>query len=151
MKKTVWILIPIVLVAGITVCIFLSVDRKAAEPDSTETTLSWEQKMMEQQYAAAANEALMHYFRNNGYVTDYPDYYGGRYIADGVLHIRLCSPPEEILSELKTVLSVYSPVVVYESCEYSYMKTKEYADTLANEMIDKGFALTSWYVSAQTG
>ena len=55
------------------------------------------------------------------------------------------------MSELTMVLSVYSPVVVYESCEFSYIKLKEYADTVAMEMVDKGFAVTSWHVSNQTG
>lgn len=151
MKKKLWILIPIVLVAGIAVCIFVTLDRKNTEPDPTESTPSWEQRVADQAYAVAASDALVHYFRNNGYVTGYPDYYGGCYIADNVLHIRLCSPLEETMSELKMVLSVYSPVVVYESCEFSYMKSKEYADTIAMEMIDKGFAVTSYCVDQKTG
>ena len=151
MKKILWILLSVILAAGIAVCIFLSLSREAVKPGATESTPSWEQRVIDQQYAVAASDALVYYFRNNGYVTDYPDYYGGCYIADNVLHIRLCSPSEETMSELKMVLSVYSPVVVYESCEFSYTKSKEYADTVAMEMIDKGLAVTSWHVSNQTG
>ena len=151
MKKILWILLSVILAAGVAVCIFLSLSREGVKPDATESTPSWEQRVIDQQYAVAASDALVYYFHNNGYVTDYPDYYGGCYIADNVLHIRLCSPSEETMSELKMVLSVYSPVVVYESCDFSYTKTKEYADTVAMGMVDKGLAVTSWYVSQQTG
>ncbi|MBQ3530165.1 MAG: hypothetical protein IJA47_06730 [Oscillospiraceae bacterium] len=150
-KKTLWILILAALAAGIAICVALTLDRKNTESDPTESTPSWEQRVAEQQYAVAASDALMHYFHNNGYVTDYPDYYGGGYIEDGVYHIRLCSPLEETMAELKMVLSVYSPVVAYESCEYSLNASQKYADTVAKEMLDKEFGVTSWHVSNRTG
>ena len=151
MKKTLWILLSVILVVGIVACVVFDAEHKSAEPDSIESTPSWEQKVADQQYAVVASDALMHYFRNNGYITDYPDYYGGCYIADNVLHIRLCSPTEETMKTLKTVLSVYSPVVVYEFCEYSLSASQKYADTVAKEMLDLEYSVTSWGIDQETG
>lgn len=151
MKKSLWILISAVLVASAAVCIALGMDGKNTEFYPTETTPSWEQRAADQQYAVAASDALMHYFRNNGHTTDYPGYYGGCYIADNVLHIRLVSPREETLAALKTVLSAYAPVVVYEFCEYALNASQEYADTIAKEMLDLEYAVTGWGVDQKTG
>lgn len=151
MKKFLWILLSVILVAGITVCVVLCLKPKSTEPDPTESTPSWEQRVADQAYAVAASDALMHFFRNSGHTTDYPDYYGGCYIEDGILHIRLVSPPEETLATLKSVLSVYSPVVMYESCKYSYNESKKYADTIAKEMIDREYGVTSWHIDQITG
>lgn len=151
MRKVLRILRSTVLIAGIAVCVVLCAGCKSVEPDSTESTPSREQRVADQQYAVSASDALMHFFRNNGYSVGYPDYYGGCYIADNVLHIRLVSPPKETMETLETVLSVYSPVVVYEFCEYSLNASQKYADTIAREMIDLKYAITGWGVDQKTG
>ena len=61
--------------------------------------------------AVEANEALMQYFLANGTTLDYPDYFGGCYIEDNILHIRLISPADEEKSKLKEALAGYENVI----------------------------------------
>lgn len=104
-----------------------------------------------QKQAVEANESLMQYFYDQGYVTDYPDYFGGCYIESDKLHIRLVNPSDEDVTALSRVLDRYAEVVVYENGEMSMADLQAYADETADELIKLGYQVTSWYVDSITG
>ena len=100
-----------------------------------------------QEPALNANQTLMQYFFDNGYITEYPDYFSGCYIdEDNYYHICLNSPTEQEMKTLESILGGYKNVVLYEYCEYSQNELQEYADTVAKELIDNGHGVTKWYV-----
>ena len=104
-----------------------------------------------QEQAINANQALMQYFFNNGYVTEYPAYFGGCYIdEDNYYHISLNSPTEQERKKLESILSAYKNVIIYEYCEYSQAELQEYANQIANELLGEGYQLTKWYVDVTT-
>ena len=76
----------------------------------------------------------MQYFYDLGYVTDYPDYFGGCYIEDDKLHIRLVNPSDEDVTALSRVLDRYADVVVYENGEMSMADLQAYADETVDEL-----------------
>lgn len=100
-----------------------------------------------QEQALNANQALMQYFFDNGYVTEYPAYFGGCYIDEAnYYHICLNSPAEQEMKILESILSAYKNVIIYEHCEYSQAELQEYANQIANELLGEGYKLTKWYV-----
>ena len=115
-----------------------------------------EEKQMEeliaaQERAVAANEALMQYFFNIGWIEQYPEYFGGCYIEDNMLHIRLVSSADGAEELLKGVLTDYSDVVIYEYCDFSQSDLQTYADELANDLKNQGYGVTQWYVDNMNG
>lgn len=104
-----------------------------------------------QKQAVEANESLMQYFYDQGYVTDYPDYFGGCYIEDDKLYVRLVNPSDEDVTALSRVLDRYADVVVYENGEMSMADLQAYADETVDELIELGYKVTSWYVDSITG
>lgn len=112
---------------------------------------TYEELFSAQKMAVDANETLMRYFHENGWREEYPNYYGGRYIADNVLHIRLFSPSVKTMEMLEDMLRPYSEAVVYEFCEFSFAESQAYANDIALELVELGYAVTSWYVDNRTG
>lgn len=104
-----------------------------------------------QKQAVEANEALMQYFYEQGYVTDYPDCFGGCYIEDDKLYVRLVNPTDEDVTALSRVFDRYADVVVYEHGEMSMADLQAYADETANKLIALGYDVTSWSVDSITG
>lgn len=118
---------------------------------ATKAELSMDEKIADQKMAVDANEALMQYFLDNGWMHEYPEYFGGCYIADNILHVRLVSPSEQTMETLKSIFRPYAKAVVYESCDFSQTDAKIYADKMANELLDCGYAVTYWYVDSTSG
>lgn len=104
-----------------------------------------------QAQAVAANEVLMQYFLDNGWVFEYPEYFGGCYIADNILHIRLIASENQEINALYSLLGSYQEVVVYEYGQYSQTDLQEYADATAIELREQGCEVTHWYVDSITG
>lgn len=67
-----------------------------------------------QEQAVKANEALMQFFYENGWITEYPDYFSSCFIEDNILHIRLVPPADEEVEALKEALKDYEEAVCYE-------------------------------------
>ena len=108
--------------------------------------------MFEDQKAAAdANNALMEYFFNQGYVSDYPAYFGGCYIEDNKLYVKLVYPTDEEMKSLTNVLARYGAAVVFEEAEASMADLQKYADRIAGELKDNGYAVTMWCVDSISG
>ena len=104
-----------------------------------------------QEQAVKANEALMQYFYEHGWITEYPDYFSSCFIEDNILHIRLVPPADEEVEALKEVLKDYEEAVCYEYGVYSQSDLQDYADTTAAELMNQGCDVTSWYVDSITG
>lgn len=124
-----------------------------SEPTQTLPTqsLSWEELVAAQARAVAANEALMQYFYDNGWVKEYPEYFSSCYIKDNVLHICLASPTEQEKAVLDSVLANYKDVIVYEYSQYSHSELMEYADCVAKELQKQGCEVTLKCVDSITG
>lgn len=112
---------------------------------------SIDELMAAQARAVAANEALMQYFFNNGWVQEYPDYFGGCYIEDNILHVQLASPTEQDMDILNQVFASYKAVVVYEFVQHSRSELQEYVDMLAYELRAQGCEVTHWYADTKAG
>jgi hypothetical protein len=105
----------------------------------------------DQAVAVAANEALMRYFFNQGYVTDYPSYYGGRYIKDNKLYVRLVSPTEAEKAKLSSIFAPYKESVVYQYADMSMNNLKEYADKIFIRLREEGYKVAGYGVDNITG
>ena len=108
-------------------------------------------KFSEQKEAVEANNYFMSYLFSKGYVTNYPEWFGGCYIEENKLHIRLVSPPEEEMKRISDVLAHFGDVVVYENAERSMTELQAYAEQTADELMKLGYEVTSWYVDSITG
>lgn len=108
-------------------------------------------KFEDQKAAVDANNALMEYFFNQGYVSDYPAYFGGCYIEDNKLYVKLFYPTDEEMKNITNVLARYGAAVVFEEAEASMAELQEYADRIANELMDNGYAVTMWGVDSISG
>ena len=114
--------------------------------------LDFEAEFAAKARATEASEVLMEYFVQLGFYCDYPDYYAGCYIGDDCkFHVRLCSPTQDVLEMLTAMFEEYSDVIVYENSDFSWSEMFEYVDTLANELIELGYGITSWGVDDFTG
>lgn len=107
--------------------------------------------MASQEQAVKANEALMQFFYENGWITEYPDYFSSCFIEDNILHIRLVPPADEEAETLREVLKGYEEAVCYEYGVYSQSDLQNYADATAAELMRQGCDVTSWYVDSITG
>lgn len=105
----------------------------------------------EQKEAVLAHNYLMVQLFREGYVNDYPEWFGGCYIEGNKLHIRLVSYTDDEIKTLKEELASFGNVVVYENAEISMSNLQEYADKTANALMENGYAVTSWYVDSVTG
>lgn len=117
----------------------------------TERELTVDELISAQKQAVEANEVLMQYFFAEGWVLEYPDYFGGCYIEDNVLHIILVEPTAVELEELDEVLSDYENAINFESGSYSQASIQNYADNTAAELKKQGIEVTHWYVEIETG
>lgn len=108
------------------------------------------EKIEAQAQAVEANEILMQYFITEGWVLEYPDYFGGCYIEDNILHIRLVSPTSEESATLNDILSDYENVISYEYGNFSQTSIQNYANETAKELKNQGFEVTHWYVDVET-
>ena len=135
------------IVETFTVSVRYHADQQEYELELTNLT----SKFAEQKEAAEANNALMEYFFDQGYVTDYPTYFGGCYIENNKLHIKLVSPTDEEMKEISAVLSRYGDTVVYHNSKMSMSDLQAYADKTAKELIAHGYAVTLWYVDSISG
>ncbi len=104
-----------------------------------------------QKQAVEANEILMQYFFAEGWVLEYPDYFGGCYIDDNILHIILVEPTTEELKILDAILSDYENAIIFEYGSYSQASLQDYADSTAAELKEQGLRVTHWYVEVETG
>ena len=119
--------------------------------NAAERELAVDELISAQKQAVEANEVLMQYFFAEGWVLEYPDYFGGCYIEDNVLHIILVDPTTEELEELDEILSDYENAISFESGSYSQASTQDYADSTAAELKKQGLEVTHWYVEIETG
>jgi len=108
-------------------------------------------KFADQKRAVDANNILMGYLFAKGYVTDYPDWFGGCYIEDNKLCIKLVSPSDEELNKIYEILDSFKDVVVYKTSEMSISDLQAYADQTADRLLAQGYEVTSWYVDSVTG
>lgn len=135
------------IVETITVNVNYLADSQEYELEVTELNT----KFAEQKNAVEADNALMEYFFDQGYISEYPAYFGGRYIEDNKLHVRLVSPTDEELQKITSVLAQYGNDVVFEYGELSMSDLQAYADKTAKELRNLGYGVTSWYVDNVTG
>lgn len=135
------------IVETITVNVNYDADRSGYDLEVTNLTTKFD----EQREAVEANNALMEYFYDQGYVNDYPVYFGGCYIESNKLYVKLVSPTDDEMKNLTKVLARYDDVVVYKDAKTSMADLQEYADMMADELMTNGYAVTSWYVDSITG
>lgn len=134
------------IVETITVHVNYLADRQEYELKVTNLTT----KFAEQKEAVDAHNYFISYLMaRNG--ADYPEWFGGSYIKDGKLHIKLVSPSEEEMKSISNALAHLSDVIVYENAEKSMADLQAYADQTADALIKLGYEVTSWYVDSVTG
>lgn len=104
-----------------------------------------------QERAVAANEVLMQYFFDSGWITEYPGYFGGCYIEENILHVRLVPPTDQAVAALSEVLAGYEDVIVYEVCQSSQAELQEYTDETTSALIELGYRVTHSYIDSTTG
>ena len=122
------------------------------DPTSTQPTRSLEDRIAAQKRAVDASEVLNQYFYSNGWKsTELPDYYGGMYIEDDLLHVRLVNPSQQTMDFFKALFAGYSDVVVYEDAEYSRAMLLQYMDVLFVALHEKGCKITETSVGSSTG
>ena len=131
----------------ITVNVKYLADKREYELELTNLTT----KFSEQKEAVEANNVLMSYFFSKGYVTNYPEWFGGCYIEENKLYIKLVSPSDEEMKNISQILAPFDNVIVYKNAEMSMSELQAYADKTAYELIDLGYEVTSWYVDSITG
>ena len=131
----------------ITVNVKYLADKQEYELEVTNLTT----KFFEQKEAVDANNCLMSYFFSRGYVTNYPEWFGGCYIKDNKLYIKLASPLDDEMENISQILAPFDNVIIYENAEMSMSELQAYADKTAYELIDLGYEVTSWYVDSITG
>lgn len=131
----------------ITVNVKYLADKQEYELELTNLTT----KFSEQKEAVEAHNVLMSYFFSKGYVTNYPEWFGGCYIDENKLYIKLVSPSDEEMKNISRLLAPFDKVIVYKNTEASMADLQEYADKTANELIKSGYGVTSWYVDSITG
>ena len=112
---------------------------------------SIDQLIAEQENAVKANEVLMQFFYESGWITEYPDYFSSCYIEDNILHIKLASPTDDEMAVLEEVLADYEEAVCYEFGDYSRNELKEYADDIVKELVSQGCKVTIWNVDSVSG
>ncbi len=105
----------------------------------------------EQKEAVEAHNCLASYFFSKGYITNYPEWFGGCYIEGNKLYIKLVSPSDEEMKNVSQILAPFENVIVYKNAELSMADLQEYADKTAKGIKEKGYAVTSWYVDSITG
>lgn len=135
------------IVETIAVMVTYHAERQGYDLEITNlTTLFGEQKR-----AVEAQNWLMTYFFVQGYVTEYPDWFGGCYIEDGMLYVKLVSPSEDVRETLSQRLDFYKDVVVFLDEELSLSVLQDYADRGAEELMGLGCEVTSRYVDSVEG
>ena len=117
---------------------------------TTDKDDSFEKLVAAQERAVTANEKLMQYFFNNGWVTEYPEFFGGCYIDKNIFHIRLVSPSLQTMDALDSIFSGYEDVVAFEYGQNSRASLQSYADKTATELKEYGCGVTYWYVDSFT-
>ena len=136
-------LLAVLLCIVMLLCSILTTNATYQEPQNDDYIES-------QERAVEANEILMQYFYANGWILEHPNYFGGCYIENNILHIRLISPTSKEMSVLKDILSDYENVVVYEYGNLSLESVNNYADETVAELKNQGIKVTEWYVDATT-
>lgn len=102
----------------------------------------------EQKAAADASETLENYFSDYG---SYPEWYGGCYIEENMLHVKLVSPTEKDIEKISDILAAHKDCVVYEDGENPITELQKYADDLTGELLSLGYNITHWYVDPISG
>ena len=114
--------------------------------NAADASVSVDELIAGQARAVAANETLMQYFYDDGWIYEYPEYFGGCYIEDNVLYIRLVDPTKQTEEVLKNLLAEYEDVVEFVYGQYSQSELQEYADETAAELEELGYEVMHWYV-----
>ena len=135
------------IVETITLTVKYLADKQEYELKVTNLTT----KFSEQKEAVNAHNVLMSYFFSKGYVTNYPEWFGGCYIKGNKLYIKLVSPSDEEAKNVSQILAPFDNVIVYKNAEMSMADLQECADKTAKELTERGYAVTSWYVDSITG
>ena len=135
------------IVETITVNVKYLADKQEYELKVTDLTT----KFSEQKEAVDAHNVLMYYFFSRGYVTNYPEWFGGCYIEENKLYIKLVSPSVEEMENISRILAPFDNVIVYKNADMSMSELQAYADKTAKELMESGYAVTSWYVDSITG
>lgn len=131
------------------VMLFCSIPNVSA--NAAERELAVDELIEAQKQAVEANEILMQYFFADGWVLEYPNYFGGCYIDDNILHIILVEPTTEEFKTLEAILSDYENAIIFEYGSYSQASLQDYADSTAAELKKQGIEVTHWYVEVETG
>lgn len=111
---------------------------------------SFEKLVAAQKRAVAANEKLMQYFWGNGWATEYPEFFGGCYIEENILNVRLVNPSAQTMDALSSVFAGYEDVVTYVFGKNSQASLQLHADETAAELKEFGYGVTHWYVDSFT-
>lgn len=135
------------IVETITVNVKYLADKQEYELELTNLTT----KFLEQKESVNAHNCLMSYFFSTGYVTNYPEWFGGCYIEENKLYIKLVSPSDEEMKNISQILAPFDDVIVYENAEMSMSELQAYADKTAKELMENEYAVTSWCVDSITG
>ena len=135
------------IVETITVNVTYFADKQEYELKITNLTTLF----VDQKKAVEAHNELMSYFFSQGYVTNYPEWFGGCYIEGNKLYIKVVSPSDEEMKNASRILAPFDKVIVYKNAEMSMADLQEYADKTANDLITSGYEVTSWYVDSVTG
>lgn len=123
-----------------------------SDDTSTKETLSVEEMMAAQKRAMDACQVLNEYFYCTGWSNhNLPDYFGGMYIEDNILHVRLANPSQQTRDFLTALFTNYRDVVVFEDAEYSRAMLLEYMDVLYTALNENGCKLTEGCVDSKTG
>ena len=131
------------------VMLFCSIPGVSA--NAAEREIAVDELIAAQKQAVEANEILMQYFIAEGWGLEYPDYFGGSYIDDNILHIILVEPTVEEFKTMDAILSDYKNAIIFEYGNYSQANLQDYADSAVAELKKQGIEVTHWYVEVETG
>ena len=131
--------------------ILVNVNYLADQQEYALKITDWNTLVAEQNMAAEANNTLMEYFYRQGYVNEYPAYFGGCYIESNKFYVKLVSPTEAERNALLNLLSKYGEIVVFVSSELSMADLQAYAKHMAEELRTFEYGVVSYYVDSITG
>lgn len=84
--------------------------------------------------AQRAYEAIMQDFgTNSDGMYEYPDYYGGSYMEDGILYVNLTAREQEIRDHLLEVCGAYSNVVQFRDVSYAMHDLLSLSEEISQE------------------
>ena len=82
-------------------------------------------------------------------IMEYPDYYVGAYIDDGILYVCCTELSEEILDEMNGILGEYKHLVEYREGGYSRNELQSLGEQLADKLRQNELPWTMWGIDEQ--